>query len=220
MITNKIIFDSQNTNTDLCKLGAFFEADKSPYNPGKWRHSYTPFYDMLFSSMRYQPINIGEIGIYKSASIQMWRKYFPKATVYGWDHDKGFLEYAKHLELENTHIEYMNVRDEQVIDKCLQETGVMFDILIDDASHDFWDQIKVIRNAPKYIKPGGYFIIEDIDKSTDEANYSNEIWRYNHMLYFSHLSFVEVNHNNRSTYPFDNDKLLVMIRNNLPVVPD
>lgn len=220
MITNKILFDSKSTNTDLCKLGAFFEADKSPYNPGKWRHSYTPFYDVTFSSLRYKPINFGEIGIYKNASMQMWRKYFPKATLYGWDHDKGFLEYAKHQELDNVHYEYMNVREESSIDDCLQKTGVKFDVLIDDASHEFWDQIKVIRNACKYLNPGGYLIIEDIDKWKDEVEYSNEIWRYNHMLYFSHISFVEVSHQNQMTYPFDNDKLLVMIRNNLDVVSD
>lgn len=216
MITNKIIFDSQKSNTDLCKLGAFFEADKSPYNPGKWRHSYTPFYDTIFSSMRYKEINFGEIGIYKNASMQMWRKYFPKASLYGWDHDQGFLAYAKNQELENVYYEHMNVRQEESINQCFEQTGVKFDILIDDASHEFWDQIKVIRNACKYLNPGGYLIIEDIDKSTSESDYSDEIWRYNHMLYFSHISFVEVNHTNQMTYPFDNDKLLVMIRNNLP----
>lgn len=215
MITNKIIFNSNTTNTDLCKLGAFFEADKSPYNPGKWQHGYTPFYDMIFSSMRYKPIVFGEIGIYKNASMQMWRKYFPNATLYGWDHDEEFLEYAKNQELENTHYDYMNVRDEKSIKDCFEKTETKFDVIIDDASHEFWDQIKVIRNAYKYLNPGGYLIIEDIDRWKDEADYSNEIWMFNHMLYFSHISFVETEHQNKMTYPFDNDKLLVLVRNNL-----
>jgi len=58
MTINKIIFNSNNTNTDLCKLGSLFQSDKSPYNSGQWRHGYTPFYDILLSSMRYKEINI------------------------------------------------------------------------------------------------------------------------------------------------------------------
>jgi SAM-dependent methyltransferase len=215
MITNKIVFNSQNSNTDLCKLGAFFEADKSPYNPGKWRHGYTPFYDLLFSQMRYENINIGEIGIFKNASIQMWRTYFQNANIYAWDHDNDLLEYAKTQNLKNVYYDKMDVCSEQSINECLEKTGVKFDILIDDASHEFWDQIKVIRNAYMYLKPGGYLIIEDIDRWRDESDYSNEIWAYNHMIYFSHMSFVETEHNNKMTYPFDNDKLLVLVRNNL-----
>lgn len=215
MITNKIIFDSKSSNTDLCKLGAFFEADKSPYNPGKWRHGYTPFYDMIFSSKRYEPIVLGEIGIYKNASMQMWRKYFPNATLYGWDKCIEFLEYAKLQDLDNTHYEYMDARVEESIESCFQKTNQKFDVIIDDGSHEFWDQIKVIRTAYKYLKPGGYLIIEDIDRlEEDEAVYSNEIWMYNHMLYFSHISFVETEHKNQMTDPYDNSKLLVLVRNN------
>ena len=215
MIINKILFDSQNSNTDLCKLGAFFEADKSPYNPGKWRHGYTPFYDILFSSMRYKEINIGEIGIFRNASIQMWRKYFQNANIYAWDHESELLDYAKNQNLENVYYNKMNVRDEQSITESFDKIGVKFDIIIDDSSHEFWDQIKIIRNSYRYLNPGGYLIIEDIDSWKDEFYYSTEIWGSNHMNYFSHISFVETNHNNKMTYPFDNDKLLVLVRNNL-----
>ena len=99
--------------------------------------------------------------------------------------------------------------------KSLDKIGVKFDIIIDDSSHEFWDQIKIIRNSYRYLNPGGYLIIEDIDSWKDEFYYSTEIWGSNHMNYFSHISFVETNHNNKMTYPFDNDKLLVLVRNNL-----
>jgi SAM-dependent methyltransferase len=125
------------------------------------------------------------------------------------------LEYAKNQNLENVHYDKMNVSLEESITECFEKTQVKFDIIIDDSSHEFWDQIKIIRNASKYLKPGGYLIIEDIDSWRQEEQYSTEIWAYNHMIYFSHMSFVETNHNNKMTYPFDNDKLLVLVRNNL-----
>lgn len=216
MIDNKIVFDSKSSSTDLCKLGAVFEADKSPYNPRKWQHAYTPFYDLIFSPIRYKPIVFGEIGIFKNTSMQMWRKYFPHATLYGWDHSEEFLQYAKNQQLENVHYDYMNVKEEISINESFQKTNTKFDVIIDDSSHEFWDQIKIIRNAHKYLNPGGYLIIEDIDKFKDEDEYSTQIWMYNHMLYYNHISFVETEHKNKFTEPFDNDKLLVMVRNNTP----
>jgi SAM-dependent methyltransferase len=215
MTINKIIFNSNNTNTDLCKLGSLFQSDKSPYNSGQWRHGYTPFYDILFSSMRYKEINIGEIGILKNASIQMWRMYFSNANIYAWDSNPDLLEYARGQNLENVYYDQMDASSEDSIKECFDKTGVKFDIIIDDASHQFWDQIKVIRTAYNYLNPGGYLIIEDIDSSKDEFQYYQEISAYNHTMYFSNMSFIETDHNNKMTYPFDNDKLLVLIRNKI-----
>lgn len=215
MTINKILFDSRNANTELCQYGKKFQTDKSPHNPGQWRHGYTPFYDIIFSSMRYNPVIIGEIGIWKNSSTKMWRAYFPNSTLYVWDNEEKLLNDAKSQNLHNVVYDFMNVNDENNIDVSFQNTRVKFDIIIDDSTHDFWDQIRIIRTAYKYLKPGGYLIIEDIDNWRDETAYYNELTLYNHLKYFSHISFIETNHKNKMTYPYDNDKLLFLVRNDL-----
>ena len=57
MIINRITIDSTNSITDLCRLGAKYPTDKSPYNGSGHRHPYTSVYDFLFSSVRYKKLN-------------------------------------------------------------------------------------------------------------------------------------------------------------------
>jgi hypothetical protein len=44
-----LIIDSTNCPTELCMIGAEFKTDKSPYNNGTYRHSYTAIYSLLLS---------------------------------------------------------------------------------------------------------------------------------------------------------------------------
>ena len=76
-----------------------------------------------------------------------------------------------------------------------------------------WDQIKFIRNAHKYLKPGGILIVEDIDEDAEEDAYRDLIYEWNHMCFYSSITFVTVNHNNKFLDPFKNDKVLYMVRN-------
>ena len=64
MKINKLIIDSSDSITDLCKLGVKYPTDKSPYvvHDGH-RHPYMAVYDMLFMSLRYKPIKFAEGGI-------------------------------------------------------------------------------------------------------------------------------------------------------------
>jgi SAM-dependent methyltransferase len=202
--------------TDLCKIGMITQADKSPFNTGKWKHSYTPLYDMLLSHLRYRDdVNFGEVGTYKGGSLEMWSRYFTKANIYGWDHSHEFIEYIKALNIDRVTLDLMDQSDEQNLRDCLDKTGVKFDVLLDDGSHLFWDQIKFIRNATSYLKPGGILIIEDIEEDVPEDQYRDAIYEYNHMCYYSHISFVTVNHENKFLDPFKNDKVLIMIRNSV-----
>ena len=223
---NSYHYEFGNSVTDLCKIGMITQADKSPYCTGKWRHSYTPLYDMLFSKMRYDNINIGEMGIYKGGSIEMWSQYFPNANVYGWDHSDEFVNYVSGLNLDRVKIAKCNQADEQDLNRALGEPGVKYDILIEDGSHLAWDQIKFMRNAWRYLKPGGIMVIEDIGTHPEEFYQYNtkeeledllrdHLYMYNHMCYYSSISFVEVNHENKFVDPFDNDKVLILVRNNI-----
>jgi SAM-dependent methyltransferase len=212
------LFDSK---TDLCEIGSKYGTDKTPYNNTDceyynfiYRHSYTPFYSTLFSNIRYNKINFGEIGILCNASMKMWREYFPKAKLYGWDGSEEHLKNAKNDNLKNVIYDYMHTSYEETIQQTFSKCNCKFDVLIDDASHLFWDQMRLIRNCVDYLKPGAFLIIEDIDRYFDENLYVYEVNQYGHDKYFNEMIFVDLYHNQSSLDTYDNDKIIVFTRSN------
>ena len=86
----------------------------------------------------------------------------------------------------------------------------MYDIIIEDTTHQFEDQIRVIENIYQYLKPGGILIIEDIFKSYNENDYIN---RLNPILeHFQDYYFLELDHINKNSTGWDNDKLFILIK--------
>lgn len=236
MYASTIKLDLGNSKTELCGLGSKYGTTKSPFldfnlNNNLERrecNSYTPFYDLLFSSMKYKKINFGEIGIYENASMKMWRNYFPNANLYGWDCKPGsadeprykvvdFVEKAKRDKLNNVFYDYMDVRGEQSISEALGKTKCKFDVLIDDSDHEFWSQIKVIRSAPMYLNPGSFLIIEDVNYTVipeySFARYIEEISRYGHDVYYDSILKVNTKHFKETT-KHPNSCLLVLTRSN------
>jgi len=212
MKVNSITIDSSNSITDLCKLGVIYPTDKSPYNidDGLHKHAYTAIYDLIFSHMRYDNITIGEIGIYLNNSMKCWRDYFPNGTLYGYEWDDNYILKAKDDNLRDTHYIKMNVGDKSSIEEGMK--NIEFDILIDDSTHNFNDQINVINIAYNYLKPGGILIIEDIFISEDEKKYAEAIKSVE--KYFQPITFVFANHTLQYSPGWVNDKLLILYRNN------
>jgi hypothetical protein len=64
----------------LTQLANQYKSDK-----GSLRHQYTEFYHKHLSTIRYDKLNILEIGVNYGSSIQMWLDYFPHSTIYGLD---------------------------------------------------------------------------------------------------------------------------------------
>lgn len=218
---NQINYNSFTTESDLCKIGFKYQTDKSPLCtnlPGC--HSYTPFYNILFSPFRYSQITLGEIGIYKNASMKMWREYFPNAIMYGWDckpennteerYKTDFIELAKKDNLKNVFYDYMNVKDDQSIISSMNKCNTKFDILIEDSDHEFWSQIRVICHSVNFLKPGGMLIIEDVGFGIWE--YFSVMENYGHDKFYSFLTQVKPSHNNQK-YGSDCDELIILIRN-------
>ena len=51
------------------------------YGCEKIWHSYSDLYEADFEPMRYEPINILEVGTFRGESINVWLEYFPNATI-------------------------------------------------------------------------------------------------------------------------------------------
>lgn len=203
MKINSISIDSTNSVTDLCLLGVKYPTDKSPYNTdvNLHKHPYTSIYNLLFSNIRYKNITLGELGILDNNSMLCWREYFPNAKLYGFEWFNERLDKAKNDNIDCTYIK-MNVKDVNSIVDGL--SVAKFDILIEDSTHLFEDQIRFINEAHKHLNPGGILIVEDIFINANEEDYSNAIND------FSSATFILANHNLKNSLGWNNDKLLVL----------
>jgi hypothetical protein len=215
---NSIIIDSSKSKTDLCELGTKYPTDKSPYNTlnkvtkhgSGHRHPYTAVYDFLFSTMRYRNIKLAEIGVLDNMSMLCWREYFPNADLFGFDFSLRFIEEGRNLKLEKTLYDFMDVKKPESIDESLNKYG-KYDIIIEDSTHEFNDQIRVCNVAHKYLNPGGVLVIEDIFRNIDEDNYKNYLSDI--MKYYSTVTFIVTEHDLKYSPNWDNDKLLILVRN-------
>ena len=207
---NKIFFDSTLSNSKLCKLGKTHPCDKSPINTKFHRHGYTSFYNILFATFINKKINFAEIGIWKNESTKMWRDYFKKANIYGFEYYDNLIKKAKNDKLKKVFIKKINVKNKKSILESFKKTNVKFDIIIDDSTHLFDDQIRLIHNAHKFLKTGGYLIIEDIEKNNLEENYFRSLKKIK--KYFEEIVFIDTNHINKYSAQYKNDKLLILIK--------
>lgn len=213
MISLKI--DYINNKSELCEIGCKYDTDKSSQRKNvsdtRYCHPYTIFYDELFKSKRYDTIDIAEIGILEGASLRMWQEYFPKANIYGYEYDNNYIENFKtKFNNERIKLNHINVKNEDsIINEFLKENK-LYDIIIDDSTHIFEDQIRIIEHSYKYLKPGGILIIEDIFKSYDENSYIEKL--SNILINFQDYYFIELDHVNKLSTGWDNDKLFILIK--------
>lgn len=202
-------------SSELCEIGALYDTDKSSQrrNVSDTRHChpYTLFYDSLFKSKRNEVLTIGELGILDGASLRMWRDYFPNASLYGFEYNTDLIKkFMDNDTNERVTLTTIDVTNKDSIIQSFRNIGVQYDIIIEDTTHQFEDQIRVIENMYSYVKPGGVLIIEDIFKSYNEEDYFQ---RLQHVLpHFQDYYFVELDHVNRNSTGWDNDKLFILVK--------
>jgi SAM-dependent methyltransferase len=212
-IFNSIIIDSTLTNTKLCDIGKKYGTNKSPINLNGHRIGYTGIYSLLFSQIKNKKVNFAEIGIEKNASIKMWREYFSLASIYAFEYDDLKIAAAKKNNLRKTFYFKINVKDEKSINQSFYKTRSKFDIIIDDSTHNFNDQIRVIKNCYKFLNPGGILIIEDIfkyKKEHAEINYYKNL--KNFIKFFTEIFFIDTEHVNNFTSNYKCEKIFVLIK--------
>ena len=77
-----------------CESGKKYNTNKSSYNLVGHRSGYTGLYYLLFDKLKNKEINFAEIGIEKNASTKVWRDYFSKAKIHGFEYDKDKIKLA------------------------------------------------------------------------------------------------------------------------------
>lgn len=214
---NKLLIDSTLSKTELCGLGEKYPTDKSPYNslhrPEAYRHPYTAVYDLMFSHIRHKKLNVGEIGILDNNSIFCWREYFPNANLYAWDCVDHIIMKAIKDGIPGTTYGFMDVKSPHSVNEGFKINPNKFDIIIDDSTHVPEDQVTIIAQSIPFLVEGGVLIIEDVFRSVNEEYFASSLLKYN--KYFKSVTFIDTEHKNKNSTGWDNDKLLILVRNNV-----
>ena len=171
-------------NKDLNYLFDYFNSDKGNLfenqyaHPSKRKkekiqaHGYGNFYEKHFKKIKERNLNILEIGsFYGNASASLFF-YFKNSFLYAADIFPDLFRY-KSKRINNF---FVDSSEELSIKKNIINTTIMFDIIIEDASHSLKDQIISLFLLFKKIKSGGLFIVEELDfpDTRKDMNLNNE----------------------------------------------
>jgi len=211
---NSVAIDSTLCKSTLCRLCAEAGTDKTPYAFQGHRHPYTGPYSLLLEPLRHKPIKFAEVGVFRGASLKVWSEFFTNAKIYGYDRDPNFLDYIHSQNYPNVVVDLIDAGDAQNIKKTFQKAtqdGELFDVIIDDASHAVEHQCTMIRSALPFLKKGGLLIIEDINRDNPVTAFEEAFQEIQGLVSFH--TFIRCDHALRYSPGWDNDKLLLFVRN-------
>ncbi len=127
------------------------------------QHTYIEVYEEILKPYRETAKNFLEIGLFSGQSLRMWEQYF-KGKCYGIDCSElpcGGLQDLRPMIAEGTHnIFIMDGTKKDDIEKNFK--GIMFDVIIDDGSHNLEHQLASYKHLKSHLAPEGIYIIEDI----------------------------------------------------------
>lgn len=123
-------------------------------------HFYTEVYEYFFYPIKDEARKICEIGIGNGASLRMFRDYFPNAVIYGID-----INDAPGLNSDRLKTFVADQANRAQLKSFIDIYGGDFDIILDDGGHTMKQQQVSLGYLFKYVKPGGYYIIEEVHTS-------------------------------------------------------
>lgn len=157
-------------------------------------HNYLHFYDELFAKYRDANFAFLEIGIYKGASIRMWESYFTQASIYAVDIVPNNEIFARATVLIG------NAIDPSFMDPLLKMIKPF--IIIEDASHNYSHQIKIFQQSFPYLRPGGYYVCEDLQVCFGRyrsLGYNDS--KQDSATYFGQLALLSLNKGDPACHP-------------------
>ncbi len=144
----------------LDALAIKYQTDKSSRT-----HNYAVKYDAILGARREAVSRVLEIGVFNGASLRMWEEYFQNAQIIGMDNDwrtrKHGVGRASILVGDQSRGD-----DLDAAARCGP-----FDLIVDDGSHHWSDQIRSFKHLFGAVRPGGIYIVEDVCTS-----YWGEAW--------------------------------------------
>lgn len=130
------------------------------------KHRYDCWYEFHFGQLQNEKIRLLEIGVKRGASLRMWERFFPQATIYGIDIHPKCSRYGT----ERSRIFIGDQANPIFLQSVAEEIGKPFDIIIDDGGHSMQQQRTSLLTLFRYLKPRGYYVVEDIHTSYREKH--------------------------------------------------
>jgi hypothetical protein len=160
-IYDEVIVEFPNRHTDK-GMGAYGPV---PGGPG---HTYAGFYDLLFGQYRHNQIDFLEIGVNRGGSLVMWRRFFENlsTSINGVDIRNSFEPFKKE---DNISAYVFDAADSVQFNSVFGDKK--FDIILDDGAHEKESQVNLFNLYSSRIKPGGLYVIEDIQYVSDNIEY-------------------------------------------------
>lgn len=130
------------------------DTDKGPS-----QHNYTELYERLFLHWKNEPVTIFEIGIAKGGSLKMWQAYFPQARIFAVDIEPK-------TEFDDTRVNTFvaDQANRNQLKPAIEAAGQPH-IVIDDGGHSMEQQQVSLGYLFPHVRPGGYYVIEDVHTS-------------------------------------------------------
>lgn len=162
-------------------LKEIYEKGRSQYgetpelftDKGSW-HSYVDFYNENFS--QYSSVKLLEVGVRSGGSVWLWKHFFPEYEIWGVDILPNF--YGNHS-FTSVLKEDPNINIHWKSNSRIKDTYTNFprdfDIIIDDGDHSLPAQMETLHATWDHLKPGGLYIIEDVEHVSYVNNFIEEI---------------------------------------------
>ena len=176
------------TKDELMELLAYrYGTDKSHDD-----HKYVDVYETIFQHRRHMVRNLTEIGVAAGRSLQVWNEYFSKAQIQGIDlrFEAAVVRNLSPLRRVKLHI--CDVLSSENV-RTLNFAKESMDVIIDDGPHERSNQEITLANFWTYLKPGGVYIIEDVDaqrggldfeENPDKlASFTKSVFAENHVFW-------------------------------------
>lgn len=179
MVNDALSWASGQNVQSLSQIGKKHGTDK-------YRHGYRPFYEKHFDCCRFEQLRLLEIGIFAGQSLKMWAEYFANSSIMGCD----ILE-DSFIKAERIVCRQLDQSSRAALANFRESHEEGFDIIIDDGSHVMRDQQITLAMLFPLVKPGGWYVIEDIHTSMGGSEKCYENYGLNRDLSNSTADMLE-----------------------------
>ena len=178
-----------------------FEYYFNLYGTDKARdHGYHEAYSKLFKD-RYYVKNIFEIGIGLGFSKNAWKVLYPNAKLFFVDNNSDFL-----INEDNVFSYYADQNNIDTFRDFRSKTNeIFYDLIIDDASHNFELTHDTFLEASQWLNRGGVYVIEDI-KDLDVKKWKSQLDLYKNKYSVEYIDLTDTHKTECS------DSYLIIIR--------
>ena len=149
----------------LTEIGLKYQTDKATH------HKFTDYYHSILSEIRYDKLNVLEIGISFGGSLKMWEEYFINSKIYGCDivsELDRLKNNSRNIYFDYNRTKTFVINQEKKDDLLLLPNNL--NLIIDDGGHTMLQQQVTLNVMIDKLIENGIYILEDLHTSKPYFN--------------------------------------------------